>query len=121
MAKKKLDEALVQGRMQSKPLTNKHIGSVSQVTRIEEDLPGHLHELYRYAIELRGSKASFGELAEVMNVKSLTKNVYIKLSSYQLYRWFKSNGGKEISPVEKPKDTPKLILKRLMWIQKWEK
>ena len=37
----------------------------------------------------------------------------------QLYRWFISNKGKELSPKEKPLDTPAHKSNRLIWVKDW--
>ena len=37
----------------------------------------------------------------------------------QLYRWFVSNKGKELSPKEKPLDTPAHKSNRLIWVKDW--
>ena len=123
----KLDEALTKGEIQCKPLKSNQKGPVAEVTIIEQDSPGALHDLYRYAVKVKGTKATFDELAVVMNEKSTTyfaqstsSRTEIHLSAFQVYRWFKNNGGKELSPIEKPLDTPELIKQRLKWIQKWE-
>ena len=89
--------------------------------KIEKNSLSLLHKLYRYATKIKGSKESFKDLASVMNRKSKTittdspddTSKERKIISYQLYRWFKNNGGKELSPVVKPFDNPKLIKERL--------
>ena len=82
---KRLDETLVQGKVQNKPLKNIHIGGVSEVTKIEEASSSLLHKLYHYAVDVKGGKASFGEIVENLNTKSQSKDTPIILSSYQLY------------------------------------
>ena len=45
-------------------------GSIKYVDMIESKNLGYLHFLFRYAQKMRGYRASFTELAEIMNIKS---------------------------------------------------
>ena len=112
---KKIDEGLVKGEMENMPLKNNPRGCKAEVEKIEKCSPGALHDLYRYAIQVHGHKANFEEITVTMNQKSVSyfqqnthKRTEINLSPYQVYRWWKKNGRKDISPIEKPLDTPAL-------------
>jgi hypothetical protein len=52
----------------------KAVGRTPYTEKIEKAHPGYLHELYRYmyAIRMKGSMASFQEIADCMNAKSAT-------------------------------------------------
>ena len=55
-----------------------------------------------------------------MNNRSRTPNETrcdLNLSRKQLNQWFSSNDGKEVSPFEKPLDTPEHKKLRLVWCQ----
>lgn len=82
-------------------------GRMSYTDKIEKDHPGYLHELYRYAVRMKGIRATFAEIAESMNAKSGTliaeeERPSLSLHRLQVYRWFKANGGSEKSAKEKP-------------------
>ena len=67
--------------------------------------------------------ATFKELADCMSTKSATPDedrLTISLHRLQLFRWWKKQGGKEKSSIEKPRLTPECCRKRLDWIEKWE-
>ena len=58
----------------------------------------------------------------VMNAKSESPSEHrpsISLHRLQVNNWFKSEGGTERSPIEKPLDTPDHMTKRLEWVRKW--
>lgn len=119
---KKLDNGLGSGELQCQPLNNKNKGSTPEVEKIENDSPSALHDLYRYAINVLGFKASFNELAAAINAKSVSyfadttyPRTKIQISSFQLYRWWKDSGGNELSPIEKPLYMEMFILRRLFW------
>ena len=91
---------------------------------IEEEEPGCLRELCRrHAARMKGAMATFKELADCMSAKSATPDedrLTISLHRLQLFRWWKKQGGKEKSSIEKPRLTPEHCRKRLDWIEKWE-
>ena len=90
---------------------------------IEEKEPGCLRELCRHAARMKGAMATFKELADCMSAKSATPDedrLTISLHRLQLFRWWKKQGGKEKSSIEKPRLTPEYCRKRLDWIEKWE-
>ena len=67
--------------------------------------------------------ATFKVLADCMSAKSATPDedrLTISLHRLQLFRWWKKQGGKEKSSIEKPRLTPEHCGKRLDWIEKWE-
>ena len=70
---------------------------------------GFVHELYRYASDTVGSKASFLAMSLCMNERSQINGELrdsLNINCRQLNNWFNANGGKEISPIEKPLDIP---------------
>jgi hypothetical protein len=84
--------------------------------------PGYLHELWRYSIKIKGSGATFQELAETMNEKSAApteERTELNISSRQLANWFKKNGGKQRSSKEKPLLTKQMKEKRRAWVNEW--
>ena len=98
-------------------------GRTAYTDKIEKDEPGYLRELYRYATRMKGAMASFRELADCMSAKSATPDenrMTISLHRLQLFRWWRKQGGKEKSSIEKPRLTPEYCRKRLDWIEKWE-
>ena len=108
------------GEVTSISKTN-HKGSVSYVDKIDNNHPGYLHELYRYATKIVGHKSSFAAIAIAMNEKSSVSSenrMTLHLSREQVNNWFKINGGKEYSPIEKPLDTDIHRKARLIWVRK---
>ena len=94
---------------------------VKYVDVIENNYPGYLHTLFRKAIKLKGPKASFTQLALAMNEISNTVSELrpaLTLHRLQLNRWFCSQGGKEISGLEKPLDSDKHKELRKEWVVK---
>ena len=82
---------------------------------------GYFHYLFCCARRVKGIKATYQELADEMNVKSSSPSdprPTLSLHRLQLFRWFHENHGKEISPKEKPLDTPELIEKN-KWVRKY--
>jgi len=95
---------------------------VKYVDKIENNYPGYLHTLFRKAINMKGPKASFSQLSiainEISNVVSELRPT-LTLHRLQLNRWFWSNGGTEISGLEKPLDSEKHKKLRTDWVLKW--
>ena len=61
------------------------------VDTIEKNNPGYLHSLFRKAIKLKGSKASFDQLSVAMNaINNVASEVRpgLTLHRLQLNRWF---------------------------------
>ena len=95
-------------------------GSKNYVDTIEEQHPGYLHFLFRAAQKVKGSKATYTEIADYMNVKSACPSEVrptLSLHRLQILRWFHDNNGKEHSPKEKPLDTPELMKLREEWVR----
>ena len=70
---------------------------------------------------MKGSNATFVDLALQMHqlsTSSLETRPVIHLSRKQLNRWFLSKNGKQLSPLEKPLDTPKHCKARKQWALK---
>ena len=101
------------------PLAPTHKGSVSYTDALDEENPGYIRTLFRYAQKVKGVLATFGELAETMNEKSRTNDnkPNTDLTRRQLNSWFKKEGGKETAPTTKPLDTPDHIKKRNAWVR----
>ena len=108
----------------SNPIGRKEArGRKAYTDMIEEKEPGYLRELYRHATRIKGAMATFKELADCMSSKSATPDearMSINLHCHQLFRWWKKQGGKEKSSIEKPRLTPEYCKKRLDWIEQWE-
>ena len=101
------------------PLKSNHKGSKSMTSQIEEENQGYLHELYRYAISMVGIKATFKEIAEMMNEKSAAPNELrpeLHLHYKQVYEWWKEQGGTEKSAFEKPRLTDEHKKQRAQWV-----
>ena len=81
-----------------------------------------MHFLFRYVQGLFGPLATFMELCESMNKKSaipIENCPTLSLSQYQLTKWFKQNGGKERSLIEKPKLTEEHMKQQKVWACKY--
>ena len=106
----------------TRPLDTAHHGTQGLADKIEEDHPGYLHELYRYATSTIGLKATFDELTQTMNEKSHSPNESrpeLTLHPKQVYRWWRKNNGSEKSPFEQPRLTTKHMADRVSWIETW--
>ena len=82
-----------------------HKASVSYVDIIDNNHPGYLHELYRYTTKIVGHKSSFAAITIAMNEKSsasFENRMILHLSREQVNNWFKTNDGKEYSPIKNP-------------------
>jgi hypothetical protein len=80
------------------PVSPSQCGRQSYVHDIEDRHPGYLHELFRYATDVKGALASFPELAECMNENSAIpgeQRPTLSLSRRQLANWFKASNGTE--------------------------
>jgi hypothetical protein len=88
----------------------RHAGTKDYITRMEAVHSGYLHKLWRYAVKIKGSGATFQEFAKTMNEKSAApaeERTALNVSSQQLANWFKKNSGKQHSSKEKPLLTKK--------------
>ena len=113
----KINDAIVSGES-ADPVSPVYCGSSKYVKTIEDNNPGYLHELFRYAQQVKGSIGTFSELKEVMNEKSSApgeNRPTLSLSRRQLSDWFRVNGGKEMSAVEKPRLTDEHKQMRREW------
>ena len=100
------------------PVSPSQCGSNTYVSQIELKHPGYIRELFRYANVTKGCLASFEDLADIMNLKSGAPGetrATLSISRRQLADWFRSQGGKEISPIEKPLLTDEHKRRRLQW------
>lgn len=89
-------------------MKSNYAGSIVYVDRLEKKYLGYLHELFCYSTNTIGSKSSFSVIVTCTNVMSHIVSEsceFLHLYQHQINNWFIANGGKEISPVEKPLDT----------------
>ena len=87
------------------PLSPSHAGSSKYLEAIDENHPGYIRELYRYAERTIGPLATWRELADTVNFKSAVpgeERPTLSVSRRQLAAWFAANNGKEVSAIEKP-------------------
>ena len=94
-------------------------GSVRDSDKIELAHPGYLHYLFRVVVKRIGYNAGFQEIAHHMNLSSCVPSetrMSISLSRRQVNVWFNDNKGKQISPIEKPLDTPQHCALRIDWV-----
>jgi len=87
---------------------SRNIGSKKITTHIKSKHPGYLQMLYRYAIHTLGNKEIFMALCICTNQRSCVDTELrdnLSLTRRILNEWFASNGGTEISQLEKPLDT----------------
>jgi len=113
-----LGQSIESGEDAESALSPSHAGTKAYTNNIEHHHPGYIRELYRYAIKTKGSRASFEELANTISEKSAAPGASqpeLAMSEFQLWRWFKQNGGKERSSLEKPLLNDELKRKRLDW------
>lgn len=111
----KLNNAIAAGESND-PVSPSYCGSKKYTYIIEKQHPGYLHELYRYEESIKGNLATFQELSDVINSKSTApgeQQATLSISWRQLAAWFRYQGGKEISAVEKPLLTNKHKQKRV--------
>ena len=102
-------------------LSPNHSGSKKYVDMVETQNKGYLLFLWRYAIMTLGPKATFSEITKEMNSKSAVASDIrptLSLHRIQVFNWFHSKNGKELSPVEKPLDTPTHVQARIKWVRK---
>ena len=105
---------------ESNPLSSDHFGTVKYTDIIEEQHSTYIREMFRYAQRVNGAQSSFVELTHTINQKSCIveeSHPSSKMHPLQLYRWFVSNKGKELSPKETPLDTPAHKSNRLIWVK----
>ena len=101
---------------------NGHKGSQSYIDNIEQSHPCYLHSLFRKSLQLKGSNSSFHELAHHINSLSRVETeerMSLSLNRRHINKWFIDNGGKFISPLEKPLDSEEHCLKRIDWVIKY--
>ena len=88
--------------------------------KIENGYPSCVRQLCRAAVKNLTSTASFAELAEEINclsrkIEHAQGRPSIDLNQYHLRTWFKAEGGKEKSIVERPIITQERKIKRVRW------
>ena len=92
----------------TRPIQSQKKGSVSVIEKVEKLEPGLVRKHFRYAQKTIGNQAAFDALARTMTLKAKadgkthTNGTAIRYNKSSLYRWFKSQGGKDKSPKEKP-------------------
>ncbi|MGH3054917.1 MAG: hypothetical protein ACRDL7_08070, partial [Gaiellaceae bacterium] len=102
------------------PLASKRKGAISLMQKLDQSHPNYLHELYRRAIDVLGTQATFQEIAEQMSLHSKVPGEtrpQVDISKGQVRRWFKRHRGKEKRLAPKPLLTEELKGKRLFWAQ----
>ena len=95
----------VTGGESSDPLSPSHSGRNSYISNIEKEHEGYIRYLFRYAQKVRGPLETYAEMANTMNMKSNVPGETrptLSLSRKQVADWFKEQGGKEVSSIEKP-------------------
>ena len=109
------------GDLIKSPLKNNRIGSRAKLDIIDKEHPGYLHKLFREVVAIRGPKESFDIIATYMVEKSKGNDdgPEFEMTKYQLINWFHKNGGKEISPIEKPLDTDEHKQTRIEWVRSY--
>lgn len=113
---KRLDEAYLNGS-DTNPLGGQHKGSKKYTDKLEVSNPGLTRRLFRLATKELGCQASYQELAQSMNRYALTiaDAPATRYNTTNVWRWFKQQGGKEKSPMEKPFLTEDQKQKRKEW------
>jgi len=114
--------AAITGGENNDPLSPSRSGRARYVDIIEEEHPGYLRELYRYAESTLGATATWQEFVEIINLKSAApgeERPTLSISRKQLARWFQKNGGKEVSVVERPLLTREHKERRVQWVRRW--
>jgi hypothetical protein len=99
-------------------------GRPSYVSRIEAIHPGYLRELYRYAENMLGNRATFSELADCMNQRSdmpTEERETLSLHPEQLRRWFHSEKGKQLAASARPRLTDDQRRKRIGWSRRMKR
>ena len=112
-------QIIILGENSSQVAKSSNGGSVRYTDQIETDHPGYLHYLFRKVIKKIGYNSGFKEIAHNMNLTSMIqseKRQAISISRIQLNEWFNKNKGKQLSPLEKPLDTPKHCADRIEWV-----
>ena len=71
--------------------------------KFEEQYPGKIRKLFRYAQNTIGNQATYQDLARVMNskAKGMASLPQIKFNLINVWCWFHQQGGKETHPKEK--------------------
>ena len=115
----RLENAFVNGS-DTRPFLGRYTGRISYTDRLEKTHPGYIRQLYRYAEKTVGNQATFQSLANTMNKKSAVHNrndgkPLTKFNKWNLWRWFKQQGGAEKSPREKPYLTDDQKKERKAW------
>ncbi|KAG7371568.1 transposase [Nitzschia inconspicua] len=78
--------------------------------------------MYRYTERVCGALADWQELVECINQTSAApgeSRPTLSISRKQLSGWFRKQGGKEVSAIEKPLLTLKHRQQRVQWAKKW--
>lgn len=114
--------AAITGGESTNRLSPSNSGRVTYVDALENDHPGYLRELFRYAERVIGTTATWQELAEIINQKSSApgeERPTLSISRRQLSKWFQMQGGKEVSAIEKPLLTQEHKQRRIEWARRW--
>lgn len=98
--------------MQVSICDNKYRGSAKYADHFEFTNPGHLHYLYRDVVNVKRPKAGLQEFVCIMNSNSSVSSdthLTISINRLQVNNWFTDNMGSEISALERPIDSKKIV------------
>ena len=101
------------------PTRSRVHGYTAYTDKLEEEYPGYIRELFRYAQKAIGFQASFMDIAKTMNEKSktYTDKPDTTFNKMNIFRWFVQEGGNLKSPVEKPYLTDDQKANRKEWCE----
>ena len=111
----------ITGGENTDPLSPSMSASPKYLDAIETSHPGYIRELYRYAEGVLGPLATYHEIAPCMNDRSGApgeERPTLSISRRVISRWFRAQGGKETSPIEKPLLTTEHKAKRILRAKK---
>lgn len=114
----KIYRAMLTGEDADDPISPSYCGKKTYLDEIDKNCEGYMHELFRYAQSVLGPLASFEEISQLINEKSASPGETrptLSVSKDQLTNWFKKQGGKTKSSIEKPLLTDEHKQERLVW------
>ena len=95
------------------PLRGRYKGKERYAVKFDAENSGGVLACFRAAQKVVGNEASFADLAVAMNAKAEEEDWTLKgkqatFNTSNVFRWFKTLGGKKISSKEKPALTPEM-------------
>ena len=99
------------------PTENKTRNKKSKIQIINEEHPQLIHQIFRYACNTIGKKASFPKLVEVMNARLQSLEYEIYLKTHNICEWFHANKGKLKAEKFVPLLTEEKKAQRVLWCQ----